>query len=180
MSKTRRYCTCSCIGISYINIISAYFGIKCKYYTCPVAHTLRAHRYPPPGTRRGRVLGRVPPMATEEAMIATAAAAIRHWEQGNEQGYRSVMHANATMRIPAYGVDIQGINTIWGIRQMGGSSPLAIHTLHTAYVAGRTVIALSTIYSRETGAITQHAELKYTFDDAGKIVLYEQDVLWKA
>ena len=76
-------------------------------------------------------------------------------------------------------VDIQGYDKIWGVRQMGGSGPLAIHTLHTAYVAGRTVIALSTIYSRETGAITQHAELKYTFDDDGKIVLYEQEALWK-
>ena len=112
-------------------------------------------------------------------MIAKAAAAIRHWEQGNEAGYRGVFHPEASMKIPAYGLDVTGFDAIWGVRQSMGDNPLGIHAQHTAYVEGRTVIALSTVYSREDGQAQQHAELKYTFGDDGLIVLYEQDILWK-
>ena len=71
-------------------------------------------------------------------MIAKAAAAIRHWEQGNEAGYRGVMNAEAKMKIPAYGLDIAGFDTIWGVRKSMGDGPLAIHAQHTAYAIPRT------------------------------------------
>ena len=113
-------------------------------------------------------------------LITKAAEALRHWEQGNEAGYHALFADEATMKIPAYGLDITGFETIWGVRKSMGDTPLAIHAQHTAYVQeGKTVVALSTVYSREDGSPQQHAELKYTFNPDGKIVLYEQDILWK-
>ncbi len=113
-------------------------------------------------------------------MIAAAAAATRFWEQGDELGYRGLAHPDLQMRIPSAGVELTGLDTIWNLRKLGGERPLAIHSQHSAYVTGSTVVALSTIYSRETGAPTQHAECKYTFGIGGKIVFYEQEILWRA
>ena len=30
-----------------------------------------------------------------------------------------------------------------------------------------------------TGKAQQHVEVKYTFDESGKIALYEQNIIWK-
>ena len=104
----------------------------------------------------------------------------------------------AVQVIPAYGMDVTGFANVWAVRKSMGDGPLDLHSQHSNYVNGNTVVALGTVFSRRlfhcmrllsiapvthiarsTGKAQQHVEVKYTFDDSGKIALYEQNIIWK-
>jgi len=95
-------------------------------------------------------------------------------------------------------MDVIGFDTVWAIRKSMGDGPLDLHSQHSNYVNGNTVVALGTVFgrrllhcmrllsiapvthtARSTGKAQQHVEVKYTFDDTGKIALYEQNIIWK-
>jgi hypothetical protein len=100
--------------------------------------------------------------------------------------------------IPAHGMDVTGFNNVWAVRKSMGDGPLDLHSQHTHYLNGNTIVALGTVFSRRllhcmrllsivpvahiarsTGKKQQHMEVKYTFNDSGKIALYEQNIIWK-
>jgi hypothetical protein len=50
--------------------------------------------------------------------------------------------------IPAYGMDVTGFDSVWGIRKSMSDGALDVHAQHSNYVNGNTVVALGTVYSR--------------------------------
>jgi len=112
-------------------------------------------------------------------MVAASNECMRAWEMGNEAEYRAVTTANFRMVIPAYGMDVTGFDNVWAIRKSMSDGPLDLHSQHSNYVNGNTVVALGTVFSRSTGKAQQHVEVKYTFDDSGKVAVYEQNIIWK-
>lgn len=111
--------------------------------------------------------------------VSIANHCMRAWEQGNEEEYRGLLADDARMVIAAYGLDVTGFDSVWGVRKSLGDGPLAIHAQHSAYVTGRTVVALGTVYSRTDGHMQQHVEVRYTFNEDDRVVLYEQNILWR-
>lgn len=53
-----------------------------------------------------------------------------------------------TQVIPAYEIDITGFDNVWELRKSKGEDPLDVHSQHSSYVNGSTVVALSTVYGR--------------------------------
>jgi hypothetical protein len=47
-------------------------------------------------------------------------------------------------------------------------------------VTGRSVSALSQVFDRGTGQVTQHARVRFDFDDRGRLAHYHQEVIWQA
>ena len=93
-------------------------------------------------------------------------------------------------------MDVTGFDNVWAIRKSMSDGPLDLHSQHSNYVNGNTVVALGTVFSRRllccasmlsiashiacsTGKAQQHVEVKYTFDDSGKVAVYEQNIIWK-
>jgi hypothetical protein len=114
-------------------------------------------------------------------LVDQANALMRAWELGDGEAYGSRLAEGARMTIPAYDLDIVGFEALWGVRTHMKAlieGPLDLHTLDTHRVEGLTVHALSHVISRVTGQFTQHAEVSFTFDEAGKLLHYHQDVLW--
>ncbi len=112
---------------------------------------------------------------THDIMIA--------WELGDTETYRQHCADGVRMTIPAYGLDVRGFSAIWGVRvgmKPLADGPLDLHTVTTAIVEGRSVRARSHVISRATGQFTQHAEVRFDFDEGGALVAYHQDVVWMA
>ncbi len=45
-------------------------------------------------------------------------------------------------------MDVTGFDNVWEIRKSMGEDPLDVHSQHSNYVNGSTVVALSTVFGR--------------------------------
>lgn len=105
------------------------------------------------------------------------------WELGDTETYRSRCAPGVRMTIPLYQLDVTGFDAIWGVRTSMkplDAGPLHLHTLVSHRVRGRSVEALSHVFHRTTGQVTQHAQVRFDFDDEGRMVHYHQEVIWQA
>ena len=112
-----------------------------------------------------------------------ANAIMTAWELGDTEGYRTRCAPGVRMTIPRYGLDVTGFDSIWGVRTSMkplAAGPLDLHTVVSHQVSGRSVEALAQVFSRASGQVTQHARVRFDFDDAGRLVHYHQDVIWPA
>ncbi len=114
-------------------------------------------------------------------LVSLVHATMTAWELGDTDTYQRHCAEGVRMTIPAYGLDIQGFAAIWAVRvgmKPLANGPLDLHTVTTSVVEGRSVRARSHVISRTTGQFTQHAEVRFDFDDAARLVAYHQDVVW--
>jgi hypothetical protein len=122
--------------------------------------------------------------ATSTATLPLLANAIMTaWELGDTETYRAHCAPGVRMTIPRYGLDVTGFDVIWGVRTSMkplDAGPLDLHTVVSHAVNGRSVDALAQVFSRSTGQVTQHARVRFDFDDEGRLVHYHQDVIWPA
>lgn len=122
-------------------------------------------------------------MSSAETLVSRAHAIMTAWELGDTDTYRGHCAESVRMTIPAYGLDVRGFAAIWGVRESMKpltDGPLDLHTVTTAVVEGRSVRARSHVIARATGQFTQHAEVRFDFDESGALVAYHQDVVWMA
>lgn len=118
-----------------------------------------------------------------EALVSRVHAIMTAWELGDTETYRQACAEGVRMTIPAYGLDVRGFAAIWGVRESMkplAAGPLDLHTVTTAIVDGRSVRARSHVIARATGQFTQHAEVRFDFDESGALEAYHQDVVWLA
>jgi uncharacterized protein YbjT (DUF2867 family) len=117
------------------------------------------------------------------ALVARANALLTAWEHGDAAAYRRLCAPGVRMTIPAYGIDVTGFDPVWAVRaslKPVDDGPLDLHTADNHVVAGRTVSAHAHVISRQTGQFTQHAAVRFAFDEAGRLAHYHQDVVWPA
>jgi hypothetical protein len=122
-------------------------------------------------------------MSSAETLVSRTHAIMTAWELGDTDTYREHCAEGVRMTIPAYGLDVHGFTAIWAVRiamKPLADGPLDLHTVTTAVVDGRSVRARSHVIARATGQFTQHAEVRFDFDESGALVAYHQDVVWMA
>jgi uncharacterized protein YbjT (DUF2867 family) len=120
--------------------------------------------------------------ALDASLIARVNEIMTAWELGDTELYRSRCAPGVRMSIPAYQLEIQGFDSIWGVRASMkplSEGPLDIHTLDSHSVSGRTVSANSHVISRANGQFTQHASVRFVFDELDRLVHYHQDLIWR-
>ncbi len=121
--------------------------------------------------------------ASPDDLVSRTNAIMTAWELGDAETYRSHCAEGIRMTIPAYGLDVVGFSAIWGVRvsmKPLADGPLDVHIVTTAVVEGRSVRARSHVIARSSGQFTQHAEVRFDFDERGSLLAYHQDVLWMA
>ncbi|HEU4534611.1 MAG TPA: NAD(P)H-binding protein [Polyangiaceae bacterium] len=117
------------------------------------------------------------------ALIARTNALMVAWERGDAEAYRRHSAPGVRMTIPAYGLDLNGFDAVWGVRTSMkplDAGPLDPHTVDTHVVTGRTVLAYGHVIDRQTGQFAQHASVRFVFDEAGRLAHYHQDIVWRA
>lgn len=117
------------------------------------------------------------------SLVTRANEIMTAWERGDTERYRDRLSPTVRMTIPAYGLDVTGFEAIWSVRtsmKALDAGPLDLHVLTSHALEGRTVHALSHVISRGTGQFTQHANVRFGFDEAGRLAHYHQDVVWMA
>ena len=120
---------------------------------------------------------------SHDDLVSRVHAIMTAWELGDTDTYQRHCAEGVRMTIPAYGLDVRGFSAIWGVRvamKPLADGPLDLHTVTTAVVEGRSVRARSHVIARATGQFTQHAEVRFDFDEGGALTAYHQDVVWMA
>ncbi len=103
------------------------------------------------------------------------------WEQGDAETYRQLSAPGVRMTIPAYGLDVTGFDPVWAVRtslKPLGDGPLHLHTVDNHVIVGHTVSAYAHVIDRQTGQFTQHATVRFDFDEAGRLAHYHQEIVW--
>ena len=118
-------------------------------------------------------------------LMSLAAEVQRCWELGDVAGFRAVMAPNAKMSIPRIGVNAQGFDAMWRVRESasrkdaaGGLAPLSLHIMGSVRVIKQAVNALVTVVSRETGETESLAESTFSFNNSGRCVDLSIDIVW--
>jgi hypothetical protein len=63
-------------------------------------------------------------------LISLTNKIMKAWETGDEETYKAAAVTDCKMTIPAYGLDVTGIDGIWSIRKsMKAEGSLDIHTV---------------------------------------------------
>jgi uncharacterized protein YbjT (DUF2867 family) len=119
----------------------------------------------------------------DAALIGRVNALMVAWEQGDTETYRRLSAPGVRMTIPAYGLDVAGFDPVWAVRaslKPLGEGPLSLHIVDNHVLAGRTVSAYAHLIDRQTGQFTQHAAVRFEFDEADRLAHYHQEIIWSA
>ena len=82
------------------------------------------------------------------------------------------------MTVPAHGIDLQSADTIWSVRQTM-PKPLFPHTSDSHSFSSPSVLNLFVhAFDPISGARIQLNDVTLTFNDAGKISHYHQEILF--
>ncbi len=82
------------------------------------------------------------------------------------------------MVIPAYGLDVQGFNAIWGVRGSMGSAKLNDHVVsHASFPEANKMRCLTKVVDK-AGVIVQISDCTFTFNSSNKAVRYDQENLF--
>jgi hypothetical protein len=115
-------------------------------------------------------------------MITTANAMMQHWVVNDKAAYGKCVTSDIKMTIPAYGLEIVGLDGIWSVRESMGAAKLRPHTCdsHT-FPDGNTVKCFAHVIDPSTGARVQLSECTFTFDASNDVVVhYHQENLFMA
>ena len=120
---------------------------------------------------------------TEGDLIARANKAQQGFVMGTAGGKVLFMQAIAddcVMDIPFFNLTganvVKGADAMYQIRLNGPAPGPTVQT--GAYVKGNEVIVQAAVINRRTGQVYQRMEITYTFNSAGKVSRYFEDVWW--
>ena len=120
---------------------------------------------------------------TEGDMIARANKAQQGFVMGNAAGkvlFKQVISDDCVMDIPFFHLTgahvVTGADAMYQVRLNGPAPGPTVQT--GAYVNGNKVIVQAAVLNRQTGQVYQRMEITYTFNTAGKVSRYFEDVWW--
>jgi uncharacterized protein YbjT (DUF2867 family) len=120
-------------------------------------------------------------LPTPAELISRANALMTLWEYGDRAGYGALCAPHVRMSIPEYGLDVTGFGPLWAVRtgiRAVDAGPLHIHTLDTHVVDGLEVRGQAHVIHRTEGRFTQHGQVRFCFDQGGRLVHYHQVNTW--
>jgi len=115
-------------------------------------------------------------------MITAANSMMQSWVENNKAAYKALVLSDVKMTIPAYGVDVVGVDAIWSIRDSMGAAKLNPHTCdsHT-FPDQHTVKLFAHVLDPKTGKRVQLSECTFKFEEGNDLVAhYHQENIFMA
>ena len=98
--------------------------------------------------------------------VTNANAMMKAWEINDRANYASLISDDFRMEIPSYGLDIRGIDSVWGVRLSMGADALNPHICASHTTPSEGVIeCYVTVLDRTTGIVAQISNCRFVFDN---------------